>query len=65
MKLPLIPLLGKKKTEKVDNKTAGIGEVNSGQKLAEGMINVKDIIAPSAIEVNFSDIKIGNTYHQL
>ncbi len=64
MKLPLIPLLGKKKTEKVDNKTAGIGEVNSGQKLAEGMINVKDIIAPSAIEVNFSDIKIGNTYYR-
>ncbi|NMB70243.1 DUF87 domain-containing protein [candidate division WWE3 bacterium] len=34
------------------------------QVLAEGMINVRDIIAPSAMEVDFSTIKIGNTYYR-
>ncbi|PIU03463.1 hypothetical protein COT44_03395 [Candidatus Shapirobacteria bacterium CG08_land_8_20_14_0_20_39_18] len=31
-------------------------------KLAEGMLSVKDIIAPSAIEVDFNYIKINNSY---
>lgn len=34
------------------------------QVLAEGMINVRDIIAPSAMEVDFSTLKIGNTYYR-
>jgi conjugal transfer ATP-binding protein TraC len=33
-----------------------------GMKFAEGMLSVKDIIAPSAIEVDFNHIKINNTY---
>jgi hypothetical protein len=34
------------------------------QTLAEGMINVKDIIAPSAIEVDFNYLRIGNNYYR-
>lgn len=30
--------------------------------LASGMVSVKDIIAPSAIEVDFNHLKIGNSY---
>lgn len=32
--------------------------------LAEGMLNVRDIIAPSAIEVDFNQMKIGNNYYR-
>lgn len=32
--------------------------------LSEGTTNVKDIIAPEAIEVDFSDIKINDTYYR-
>jgi len=32
--------------------------------LAEGMLNVRDIIAPSAIEVDFNHMKIGNNYYR-
>lgn len=34
------------------------------QKLAEGMMTVKDIIAPAAIEVDFSYVRIGNSYYR-
>lgn len=36
----------------------------AAQILAEGMISVKDIIAPSALEVDFNHIKIGNNYYR-
>lgn len=32
--------------------------------LAKGMLNVKDIIAPSAIEVDFNHLKMGNIYYR-
>lgn len=32
--------------------------------LAEGMLNVRDIIAPSALEVDFNQLKIGNNYYR-
>jgi len=31
-------------------------------KLASGMVSVKDVIAPGAIEVDFNHLKIGNSY---
>ena len=34
------------------------------QVLAEGMVNVRDIVAPSAIEVDFSSLRIGNKYYK-
>ena len=36
----------------------------SPQVLSEGMLTVKDIIAPSAIEVDFNDIRIGGMYYR-
>lgn len=33
------------------------------QDMAKGMINIKDIIAPSAIEVDFDYIRIGSNYY--
>jgi conjugal transfer ATP-binding protein TraC len=34
------------------------------QILAKGMLNVRDIIAPPAIEVDFNTLRIGNTYYR-
>ncbi len=38
--------------------------VGTPETLARGMINVKDIIAPSAIEVDFNNMKVGNTFYR-
>ncbi|MFZ5365824.1 MAG: VirB4-like conjugal transfer ATPase, CD1110 family [Patescibacteria group bacterium] len=35
---------------------------DSGLRLGQGMVSVQDVIAPSAIEVDFDYIKINNTY---
>lgn len=40
------------------------GTKQAAQVLAEGMVNVRDIIAPSAIEVDFNHVKIGNNYYR-
>jgi conjugal transfer ATP-binding protein TraC len=37
---------------------------NEAKAFADGLINVKDIIAPSGIEVDFNDIRIGSTYYR-
>lgn len=34
------------------------------EQLGRGMINVRDIIAPSAIEIDFNDVKIGSQYYR-
>lgn len=39
-------------------------EKTPAESLAEGMVNVTDIIAPSAIEVDFTYIKIGNMFYR-
>ena len=61
MALNLFTMFNKKsKTEA----SSGSQEKTPPQLLAEGMINVRDIIAPSAIEVDFNDIKIGSTFYR-
>ena len=40
------------------------GEKTPPQVLSEGMLTVKDIIAPSAIEIDFNDIRIGGMYYR-
>jgi conjugal transfer ATP-binding protein TraC len=40
------------------------GATTPAEKLAEGMLNIRDIIAPSALEVDFNHVKIGNTYYR-
>jgi conjugal transfer ATP-binding protein TraC len=53
------------KTQRKQKPTKGSAPESNktpAQVLAEGMVNVRDIIAPSALEVDFSFIKIGNTF---
>ena len=45
-----------------EEKNALSKEMDSVQKFAQGLIDVKDIIAPSAIEVNFNNLVIGHKY---
>ncbi len=48
--------------DKVKGQRTKRGEKSPAEVLAEGMVNVNDIIAPSAIEVDFNHIRVGNTY---
>ena len=53
----------------VQNQPPGavINPVNVKQKateLAKGMVSVKDLIAPSSVEVDFDHIKIGSTFYR-
>ncbi len=57
-----IPFLGKKNSAKEAPKENK--EQSPAEKLSEGMVNIKDIIAPPAIEVDFNHIKIGNSYYR-
>jgi len=50
---------GAKKTE-----PSGPSVPPAVQILSQGTTNVKDIIAPEAIEVDFSDVKINDTYYR-
>lgn len=49
----------KKKTASGDPSEKAPAEV-----LAEGMLNVRDIIAPSAIEVDFTYVRVGNMFYR-
>ena len=55
-----------KKTKKTQKTTSGAaeGEKTPPEILAEGMMNVRDIIAPSAIEIDFNDVRIGDMYYR-
>ncbi len=50
----------KAKTTSAQNKSAE----KAAQTIAQGMVSVKDIIAPSGIEVDFTHIRIGNSYYR-
>jgi len=68
----LFTFFGKKGKSKKQPKTPAAGySVRPGMPgksapeiLAEGMLNIRDIIAPSAIEVDFNSMKIGNNYYR-
>jgi len=58
-------MFDKSKKPKGKNGERGVPEEKTpSQTLAEGMLNVRDIIAPSAIEVDFNHVKIGNMYYR-
>ena len=59
MNLPF-PFAGKNKK----NEDLGPAVSPPIQILATGTTNVKDIIAPEAIEVDWSDVKINDTYYR-
>jgi conjugal transfer ATP-binding protein TraC len=49
----------------VSTSTGNVSESRTpAQILAEGMINVRDIIAPSAIEVDFNTIRVGSMFYR-
>lgn len=49
----------KAKQQKLDKKVEATGDI-----LGKGMVTIKDIIAPSAIEVDFNHLKVGSTYYR-
>ena len=52
-------------SEVMSTKSSGaFGDKSPAQVLAEGMVNVRDIISPSSIEVDFDHVKVGNTYYR-
>ncbi len=63
-----LPFLGKKKQQfeekitEIKTDKAIDEEQNAEKKLAKGIPSVRDIIAPSAIEVDFNHVKIGDKY---
>lgn len=57
----LLPFPSKKKEKNLTPKTE---DVPAEKLLAQGIPNVKDIISPSAIEVDFNYLKIGDKYFQ-
>jgi type IV secretory pathway VirB4 component len=60
-KLNLPPLFGGKKSKDPTDDQLVSRPVSV---LSQGTTNVKDVIAPEAIEVDFSDIKINDTYYR-
>ncbi len=58
-----LPFSGKSKDEKSAQSNSQ-GTKSAAETLAEGMVNIKDIIAPGAIEIDFDHIKIGNSYYR-
>ena len=66
MKLPFkLPFLKLNKANTPDEENEGVvTQKTPPEVLAQGMVNVRDIIAPSAIEVDFNHIQIGNTYYR-
>ncbi len=60
-----LPFLNKNtKPKENPGKSSEGKEKDPAQVLSEGMVNIKDIIAPPAIEVDFDFLKIGNSYYR-
>lgn len=65
MQLNIFTMFDRTKNKKVQaGEKVTPSEKTPPQILAEGMVNVKDIIAPSAMEVDFNNLKIGSTYYR-
>jgi hypothetical protein len=56
----------KKKTEeKTAEQATAVTQKTPGKKpFEEGLVSTKDIIAPSAIEVDFDDVRVNNRYYR-
>lgn len=55
-----LPFGKKNNTTKTETPT----QANPGVIVGQGTLTVRDIIAPSAIEIDFNHLKIGNTYYR-
>ncbi|MFC1789893.1 VirB4-like conjugal transfer ATPase, CD1110 family [Patescibacteria group bacterium] len=62
----MLNFLKRKKPKEKDSQSPSESQANSSAKpeeiLSRGMVSVKDIIAPPAIEVDFNHLKVGGTY---
>ena len=58
----MLPFLKKIKKDQQKNKQGAPEKSKQATTFAQGLTSVKDIIAPSAIEVDFAHIKMGQTY---
>ncbi len=63
MALNIFKMFDKNKKPKAGTTVGDTGKTPA-QVLAEGMINVRDIIAPSAMEIDYNHLRIGNTYYR-
>lgn len=64
---PSLPLTGqgeKEVTENNEAKTADAKSSGESKQFVEGLVSTKDIIAPSALEVDFNHIRIDNKYYR-
>lgn len=66
MKLPSFTSLLRKQAPAKTSPTAPAVDVSPSAQdlLVKGLVSIKDVIAPEAIEVDFSYLKIGNSYVQ-
>lgn len=72
MELNIFKLLNKNRPTAGESGGQGMPSVENvneegktpAETLAEGMINVRDIVAPSALEVDFNHIRIGSSYYR-
>lgn len=53
-----------KKSEPKKLSPSEVDAVRQAEAFADGVISIKDIIAPSGIEVDFNDIRIGSTFYR-
>jgi len=57
----MLNFLKRKKQPTITSPTPAAGAA-SAETLAKGLVDIKDLIAPPALEVDFDHLKIGNTY---
>ncbi len=54
----------KPKSKQVDAEASDQAKVPAGNDLVSGLVSIQDVIAPEALEVDFSYLRVGNTYMQ-
>jgi len=62
MNLPFLKKTKKETPSQINQSIPGTATSQAVNKFSQGMVSVQDIIAPSAIEVDFNFIKVNNTY---
>jgi type IV secretory pathway VirB4 component len=65
-----LPFIGKVKTKKDKNQQENTNQASvdaknqktAAEQIGSGMVSIQDVIAPESIDVNFNELKIGNTF---
>ncbi len=70
MRLPKLPksARARQKEEQAQKEvlenTSNTANTTPAQTLANGMVNIRDVVAPSAIEIDFNSMRVGNMYYR-